>query len=234
MNAFDDFPFLPEEFPETVRLFPLPNLVMFPHVLQPLQVFEPRYVALAEKTLATDQCIAMGLLQPGWEKDYDQHPPIEPTVCLGRVVSHHRLDDGRYNLLLLGLARGRVLHELPPVHPYREAQIEWLDDEYPPAGVAERAKLKSQLLTCFQEIVPLSTSSLGPLDSLLADDIPLGLLTDIVAYTLKLGTKAKQSLLEELNVDRRATALLDQLRQETLEADQPINKTNFPPGFSIN
>src|SRR5947208_17093988 len=93
------------DFSGTARLFPLPNLVLFPQVVQPLHVFEQRYRQMTADALAGDRLIAMALLRPGWEADYDGRPAIHPVACLGRVVADQRLDDGRYNLLLRGLAR---------------------------------------------------------------------------------------------------------------------------------
>src|SRR6476659_6470878 len=71
-----------------VRLFPLPSLVMFPHVIQPLHVFEPRYCDLLEDALSADRTIAMALLEPGWENDYEGRPPIAPVACVTKVVAH--------------------------------------------------------------------------------------------------------------------------------------------------
>ena len=96
------------DFSGRARLFPLPNLVLFPSVVQPLHIFEPRYRQLMEDALKDDRLIAMALLQPGWEDDYYKNPPIYPVVCLGRVHKEERLPDGRWNLLLHGLARARV------------------------------------------------------------------------------------------------------------------------------
>src|SRR5437763_12710939 len=92
-------------FPGTARLFPLPNLVLFPHVVQPLHVFEPRYRRMTARALAGDRLIALVLLQPGWEDDYDNRPAVHRVACLGRVIGDQKLDDGRYNLLLRGLSR---------------------------------------------------------------------------------------------------------------------------------
>ena len=83
MSSFDDLSFAPQEFSGKVRLFPLPNLVLFPHVMQPLHIFEPRYRFLLEDALATDRLIAMALLAPGWENDYEGRPPLYPMACLG-------------------------------------------------------------------------------------------------------------------------------------------------------
>ncbi|MCC7084863.1 MAG: LON peptidase substrate-binding domain-containing protein, partial [Pirellulales bacterium] len=63
----DNFHFSPETFAGTARLFPLPNLVMFPHVLQPLHIYEPRYRAMLEEALDDDKLIAMAMFAPGWE-----------------------------------------------------------------------------------------------------------------------------------------------------------------------
>src|SRR5271166_4788446 len=97
------------DFSGTVRLFPLPNLVLFPHVMQPLHIFEPRYRQLTADALAADRLITLALLRPGWEADYDGKPAIHPVACIGRVVAEQRLDDGRFNILLRGLSRLRVL-----------------------------------------------------------------------------------------------------------------------------
>ena len=87
--------FDPTEFSGVVRLFPLPNLVLFPHVLQPLHIFEQRYRDLLEDALAEDQMIAMAVLTPGWEQHYEGRPPVKKVACLGRVATHVRLADGR-------------------------------------------------------------------------------------------------------------------------------------------
>ena len=114
MSTFDDSSFSLKDFAGKVRLFPLPNLVLFPHVMQPLHIFEPRYRDLLEESIADDRLIAMGVLKPNWENDYDGRPPLYQFGCLGRVATYHRLNDGTYNILLLGLRRLRVLRELAP------------------------------------------------------------------------------------------------------------------------
>src|SRR5213080_2405252 len=91
------------DFQGTARLFPLPNLVLFPHVGQPLHVFEPRYRQLMADALDDDRLIALALLRPGWEEDYHKKPPIHEMVCLGRINNEEKLADGRYNLLLHGV-----------------------------------------------------------------------------------------------------------------------------------
>ena len=83
MSTFEDLSFSFEGFSGRVRLFPLPNLVLFPHVMQPLHIFEPRYRHLLEDALADDRLITMAALKPGWETDYEGRPPLYPVACLG-------------------------------------------------------------------------------------------------------------------------------------------------------
>ena len=74
-----------DDFRGLARLFPLPNLVLFPSVIQPLHIFEPRYRQLMEDALKDDRLIGMALLRPGYEEDYHNNPPIYPVICLGRI-----------------------------------------------------------------------------------------------------------------------------------------------------
>src|SRR5438046_8292600 len=94
-------------FPGAARLFPLPNLVLFPHVVQGLHIFEPRYRQLMADTIADDMLMALVLLREGWEGDYEGQPLLESVGCLGRVGAYEKLVDGRYNLRLHGLSRIR-------------------------------------------------------------------------------------------------------------------------------
>src|SRR6266404_347720 len=104
------------------RLFPLPNLVLFPHVMQPLHIFEPRYRQMTADALSGDRYIAMVLPMPGWEDSYEAAPPLHPVACIGRIIAEQLLDDGRYNILLRGLARVRIVKEIHCKKMYRIAR----------------------------------------------------------------------------------------------------------------
>jgi ATP-dependent Lon protease len=78
---------LPEDFDGVVRLFPLPNLVLFPHVIQALHVFEPRYCEMLSESLESDHLITMALLVPGWETNLKGKPAIGDVVCIGRIIT---------------------------------------------------------------------------------------------------------------------------------------------------
>src|SRR5256714_7050907 len=91
-----------------VPLFPLPNVVLFPRAILPLHIFEERYKAMTADVLRGDRLIAIALLHPGWEKDYYSAPKVDPVVCVGEILSHERLPDGKYNFLLQGQTRARI------------------------------------------------------------------------------------------------------------------------------
>jgi ATP-dependent Lon protease len=207
----EDLTFHAHTFSGRVRLFPLPNLVMFPHVLQPLHIFEPRYRALFEEALADDRLIAMAVLAPGWEDDYEGRPPLHPTACLGRIVTHQVVEGGKYNLLLAGLKRVRLVHELPAAKPFREARVELLEDIYSHDEAGGRAQLQRLLLDTFRRVLPSMPKVHEQLEELLCTDVSLGMLTDLIAYTLQIPVDIKESLLAEENVDRRCRTLLKQL-----------------------
>jgi len=150
---------LPVDFAGEVRLFPLPNLVMFPHALQPLHIFEPRYRSMLEDSLESDSLLAVALLQPGWEADYEGRPAIFPVTCVGRIVSHTRLEDGRYNILLRGLRRASVIRETATDRPYRTAEVVVLEDLYSASHASTRADVRAQLMRHFRELIPPSSVS---------------------------------------------------------------------------
>src|SRR3954465_12651185 len=110
-----------------VPLFPLPNVVLFPGAILPLHIFEERYKAMTADALRGPKRIAMALMRPGWEKNYHGRPAIEPVVCVGEIISHEKLEDGRYNFLLRGYRRARVVREYGD-EPYRVGWLETVRD----------------------------------------------------------------------------------------------------------
>jgi uncharacterized protein len=223
--------FSPEQFSGQARMFPLPNLVMFPHVMQALHIFEPRYRALFEEAIEDDRLIALGSLAPGWEGDYEGRPPLRPTACLCRIATHQRTEEGTYNVLVLGVRRLRLLRELPPKKLFRVVESEIIDDFEPAdAGPGAAAALQQRLLTAFKQAMPRIPNAYEQLDQLLGSQITLGMLADIVAYTIDLDLETKVKLLAECDVFRRTLLLL-----EAIKARRPADgRRRFPPEFSEN
>ena len=219
-------------FSGVARLFPLPDLVLYPHVMQPLHIFEDRYREMLEDALAGDKLIAMAMLEPGFEDDYDSRPPIGDYACLGKVVAHHRLEDGRYNVLLLGVERVQIVRELDPLRSFRQAKVEILEDRYDFQSVAERKKLQEELLTAFRKHLPCTCQLPEQLEDMLSQHLPLGLLTDLAAYALPLDAQIKRNLLGEARVSVRAKTLLEQV--EKLAGISRRKTLRYPPRFSDN
>jgi Lon protease-like protein len=229
----EDLDFDADTFSGVARIFPLPNLVLYPHVMQPLHIFEERYREMVEDALAGDKLIAMAVLEPGWEHDYESRPPVAPYACLGKIVAHHKLPDGRYNLLLLGMQRVRIEQELDPLRSFRQASVELVDDEYDFDESADCHDLQEKLLLAFRNNLPCECETPEQLEKLLTGELPLGLLTDLAAYALPLDTAVKQELLAECRVSTRAEILLSQVEKfAAVPAARPSHP--FPPVFSDN
>jgi Lon protease-like protein len=223
--------FTPEDFSGVSRVFPLPNLVMFPHVMQAMHIFEPRYRALFEEAIEDDRLITLGLLAPGWEADYEGRPALRSTACLCRIATHQRTPEGTYNVLLLGVRRVRLAHELPPDKPFRLVESTIMDDTVPSdASDNAMAALQQQLLTAFKQAMPKIPASYDQLDQLLGNQITLGMLTDIVAYTIELDLDIKLRLLAECDVLQRTQILLEAIGGQ----QQAKAQRTFPPAFSLN
>ncbi|TPV95263.1 MAG: hypothetical protein B7733_10940 [Myxococcales bacterium FL481] len=108
-------------------IFPLPNVVFFPGMILPLNVFEERYIELVDHVLDGGQHIGVPLLvRP--EDASRNRPPFERVFGLGRLVAHHRLSDGRRLIQLKGLGRVREIQELVPSHRFREVRVEVLPE----------------------------------------------------------------------------------------------------------
>jgi uncharacterized protein len=227
----------PEDFSGVVRLFPLPNLVLFPNVVQPLHIFEPRYCEMLHDAVANDRLIAMALLLPGWEQKYQHRPAIASTVCVGKIVSHTPTDDGRHNILLVGLKRARIVQEVEPSKSFRQAKVEVQSDIYPPENACSRKAMTDALQQVFTQLVPEGLAAQTSFQQLVGQQFPLGILTDTIAYALNLPLAVKQQLLAEPNVDIRCRILLRCLRQkvEGTKTQAPVLLgEEFPPPFSEN
>src|SRR5262249_43583236 len=116
--------------PPSIPIFPLPSTVLFPNVFLPLHIFEPRYRQMVNDALAGDRMTGMGLLKPGFEKDYDGKPPVYHIGCMGLVTHVERLEDGRFNLILRGIEKFSIVGEEAPGidQLYRRAMITPIDE----------------------------------------------------------------------------------------------------------
>ena len=187
---------------QTLSIFPLPSSVLFPGCSLPLHIFEPRYRDLVRDALAGDGVMALGSLQPGWEGRYEGRPPLATLCTVGIIRWHELLPDGRYEILLEGRVRARVLEELAPERAYRQVRAELLPD----AAGAEREEepLRQALLELATRLPPASAQRLLSQ----AAQHRGGALVDVLAGTLVADAEEQQALLVELDPAKRAQRLL--------------------------
>ncbi len=118
-----------------ISIFPLPGAILFPGLQLPLHIFEPRYRALVKDALARDRRI--GMIQP---QRAEEGAPLYQIGCLGKIGEVEALDDGRFNLILEGEARFRMVRELDAATPFRQIEAELIEEEdYPALSPVERA-----------------------------------------------------------------------------------------------
>jgi Lon protease-like protein len=196
-----------------VPLFPLPNVVLFPRAVLPLHIFEERYKTMTADTLSSSRQVAMAMLKPGWERDYYHRPPIEPVVCVGKILSHERLSDGTYNFLLQGDTRAIVVSERMH-HGYRIAELQTLPET--PVMEIDLAAERDRLIELFSAGILARAPLARQFRKILYSPIPTPGVADLIAFNLLDDIALKQQLLAEPDVRRRIHRTI-----EALEAIQP-------------
>ncbi|NQV26080.1 MAG: LON peptidase substrate-binding domain-containing protein [Rhodopirellula sp.] len=221
------------DFTGRAAIFPLPNVTLFPNVMLPLHIFEPRYRCMAEDVLNGDRYLALGLLKDGWEGRYETKDcEIHDTVCLGKVIANEQLEDGRHYLMLQGLRRAKLVTELETDLPYRLGMMEVVEDVYPQIPVIDREHRQEELVDWFRKAYPklgLETDLILALGS----GIQLGELCDVIAHSLKLPSEDAQRLLAQADVDQRSDLVLEMLKLQFRGTFEFAGR-EFPPGFSLN
>ncbi|MFZ9886255.1 MAG: LON peptidase substrate-binding domain-containing protein [Myxococcota bacterium] len=181
-------------------LFPLPGTVFFPHTLLPLHVFEPRYRRMTEDVLAGDGLMAVVLQRE--EKDPGHLGDLHRVAGLGRVVHHERLPDGRFHILLQGIARVALLEELPREGLlYRRARAKVM-----PTKTTDGPRVTQEyetLRACYAQVMdrcPLARERLGELMRRVTDP---GVLADVICASEIDDPCTRQGALEESDLALR-------------------------------
>jgi len=205
---------------DLLPLFPLPTTVLFPNVFLPLHIFEPRYREMVRDTIDSDRMIGMALLKRGWERNYDGRPAVYPIGCSGVVTHVERLADGRFNIVLRGLERFRIVEENHE-RLYRRALVEPLVEQCVTASdraamQTHRAKLEALLAPAVERGAggghtdPRTTAAMNDED-----------LVNALAQYLDLEPLEKQALLEHDSLRLRAASLVELLEMKILMARTP-------------
>jgi len=226
-----------EGFDGTVRLFPLPNVVLFPRVIQPLHIFEPRYKQMVEDALGDNGLIALCLLHPSGGYGASNVAPIFPDICIGKIVQEERFPDGRFNLLLQGVSRAKIIKEVNDGKLYRTAKVEILHD-VPDSSEENAVRMRSNLLKQMTKWFTQQPSAKEQLNRLVNSDLSLGNLCDVFSFALPLSVEMKILLLQLVKVEDRALLLLELIEQMTPDvsksAAKPSKSKKYPPDFSSN
>lgn len=188
-----------------VPVFPLPGAILFPRSQLPLHIFEPRYREMVRDAIEGVGRIAM--IQPH-RLDDDNKAPLYAVGCVGELVGVEELEDGRFNIVLLGSNRFRLVRESRVDTPYRcvEADIEaFNDDEPPPLSLIQRAEVEREARRLGDAMgLSVDWAAVGRLDD--------EMLVNAIAQVAPFDVGAKQALLEQPTLDGRAD-LLVQLMQ---------------------
>ncbi len=196
---------------ELQPVFPLPNVVLFPRALLPLHIFEPRYRTMIADALGGGQTVVVALLKQGWEQDYYGNPEAHPVACLGRVVQHHQLPDGRYNIMLHG--EEKVFLDRTERHqPYRIARIRRVEEDPTWARGDGAAAMAAELIELYRRAHQRQGTALD-LAPLLGPHASPETVVNTIAMNLEGEPEVRQQLLEIDSLAIRFQALHQLLRE---------------------
>lgn len=207
--------------PAEIPLFPLPNVALFPAALLPLHIFEPRYRAMVEDALESERLIGMVMLRPGWEPRDERAPDVYPVGCAGFITHADRLPDGRYNIMLRGLEKFRIVRERGAregIERYRMAQIESIAETPTDRGAAPLHDARQRLERLIAKRLQRDANESIPKD-IAAEDL-------VHAIAQRLEPLEKQALLECDGLLRRCQTLIELLEMRMMET-QPPGKTRL-------
>ena len=188
--------------PDILPIFPLTGVLLLPRGRLPLNIFEPRYLAMFRDAMAGEKLI--GMVQPSDPPIRELNPAIYQTGCAGRITNFSETEDGRFLLTLTGVSRFRIKEELPLLSGYRRAVADWQDfagDRDPDAAGFDRARLVEGLRTFF-------TQRQVQADWEAIDKAPGEHLVTSIAMMCPFAPNEKQALLEAPSFEERVLTLM--------------------------
>jgi hypothetical protein len=193
-----------------VPIFPLPNVVLFPKTLLPLHIFEQRYRTMTREAIAGDGTLVIALLKEGWEGEQKNNPPVHDIACLGKIETYEELEEGKYNILLTGLRRVRLVRELEH-SPYRMAEIELLEEQTCDDGADQVAGRRNHLAGLFARFTELAHAG-KQITGEIVPQLDFEGLVNLVASAINLPAEEKQALLEMDDLVDRCDVLISILQ----------------------
>jgi Lon protease-like protein len=197
----------PSDCPATIPLFPLPGALLLPRGQMPLNIFEPRYLAMIDDALKGHRII--GMIQPDADAD-DAIPRIAPQLykvgCIGRITQLAETGDGRYLLTLTGIARFEITEEIKALTSYRQANVSYqrfaADFE---ARAGEDRVNRDGLLRALKDFAAANDLKI---DWKGVKEAPNEALVNALSMMAPFGVKEKQALLESQDLGTRADILI--------------------------
>jgi len=200
-------------FSREMPLFPLDAVVLLPQQVLPLHIFEPRYCQMINRCLDGSGQLAVAVVRDG-VADLSGNPPLKPAVCVAQIVQHESLPDGRYNILLQGVCRARIVREEPPSQDrlYRCALLEPIGEPNP----------ESEHLYGLREWLEAELSE-GPLHHFAVaehvveyvrnEEVPNSAVLELVSFALLTDPALRYRLLAEGDLDQRAFLVRSELQE---------------------
>ena len=209
----------PQDMPETIPVFPLAGALLLPRGHMPLNIFEPRYLAMIDHALGAGRLV--GMIQPESEGEDDGVPALYRVGCVGRLTEFAETGDGRYIITLTGIARFRIVEEPAVTTPFRQCRVDFLPfarDFVPRMGEDEvdREALLGALRS-FSEAKSVEIDWTG------VSEAPNEALVNALSMMSPYGMREKQALLEAPDLKTRAELLVAiteiELSRESGETD---------------
>ena len=208
-------------------VFPLPDTVFFPKTLLPLHILEPRYRLMIADAIRGDQSLCVALLKPGWEADYEGSPEVHPVACIGTIVMHEELADGRFNIVLQGVERV-MIERYEQLTPYRIARLRPLASDVAWTESPDVARESTELLETFRRVQEKRAAT-AQLASALGERLSPEAILNSIAMHLDVEPKTKQFLLEIYSVAARYRIVVKILKNAMTNQDRIDGARHLEP-----
>ena len=190
-----------ENLPKKISVFPLPNFIIFPNTLVPLNIFEPRYIKMIDDSMKTDRII--GMVQP---RNKNKTPELYSIGCAGRITNFNETDDGRYLIVIRGISRFKILSEINNDKPYRECEVNF--DEYSKDIIENYNEIKfSDLELIFKNLKSLFKKKGYIINWKDLEKQSLDQTINTLAMASPFSLEEKQILLETIDINNRKIEL---------------------------
>ena len=207
----------PQDCPAVIPVFPLPGALLLPRGQMPLNIFEPRYLAMVDDAMRTDRII--GMIQPDPEGAGSMTPKLYRIGCAGRVTQFAETGDGRYLVSLTGISRFRIESELATTSTYRRCQVSYdafaVDFE---ARAGEERVDRDGVLKALRDFVESNDLKV---DWAGIDEAPNEALVNALCMMSPFGVREKQAMLEALDLKTRAEILIAVTEMELVRGSGP-------------